>query len=86
MTTFSKILDIEEAPVDKRLSCPFGRTGDASWNLAWGFLKLNNGGVAEWFKAAVLKTVGDSTPAGSNPVASAIFKAPTFNSGSKELS
>ncbi len=35
-------------------------------------MMLCRGGLAEWFKATVLKTVGPQGSAGSNPVSSAI--------------
>lgn len=41
-------------------------------NVCVSEFKINNGSVAEWSKAAVLKTVGGKTSVGSNPTASAI--------------
>jgi hypothetical protein len=64
--------------------------GDGSGQLGYdrgtfSFQVANVGGVAEWSKAAVLKTVDAQVSVGSNPTSSAIFLCGEVSERPKEL-
>lgn len=54
-------------------------------NVCVSGTNINNGSVAEWSKAAVLKTVGGNASVGSNPTASAISAYNESGSYSSEV-